>query len=133
MSYLSQENGFGLTESLVAVALLGTAILSLVVALGTGSIATGATRDVSTAQGLAQSQLAYTKSCPFDSGATGYPGVENFDAAHNPNPVDLPEGYSIEVTVSACAGADSDIQKITATVLQDGETAFELEGFKVNR
>ncbi len=130
---MNSEDGFGLTESLVAVALLGTAVLSLVMALCTGSLATGATRDGATSQSLAQSQLAYIKSYPFDSGATSYPSVDTYHATYNPSPVTMPGGYSIEVAVSSTQDTDSSIQKITATVLQNGETAFEMEDFKVDR
>ncbi len=133
LAFLREEGGFGLAESLVAVALLGTAVLSLVMALCTGSLATGATREGATAQSLAQSQLAYTKSYPFSSGATTYPSVDTYHSTYNPNPVTMPGGYSIEVVVSSTQDSNNKIQKITATVLYDGETAFGLEDFKVDR
>ena len=130
---LRNERGFSLAESLVAVALLGTVILSLVGALSTGSLAVKATRETVVEQSLVQSQLAYTKSYPFDSGTTTYPTVDIYDATYNPNPVTLPNGYSISVAVSDTQDTDSNIQKITATITLGGTTVMMAEGFKVNR
>ena len=130
---LKGERGFGLAESLVAIALLATAVISLTVALSTGSMGVGAMREGATAQSLAQSQLAYTKSLPYDSGATSYPSVAEFDATYNPNPITLPDGYSILVEAEPTNDADSNIQKITASVVYDGDTIVVLEDFKVDR
>lgn len=127
------EKGFGLAESLVAVALLGTAVISLTVALSTGSLGVSALRENVTAQSLAQSQLAYAKSYPYDIGTTTYPSVASYHPTHNPNPVTLPEGYAITVDVSNTQDSDSDIQKIKATISKDSETLLEVEDFKVNR
>lgn len=130
---LWNERGFSLAESLVAVALLGTVMLSLVGALSTGSLAVKATRETVVEQSLAQSQLAYTKSYPFDSGTATYPTVDIYDATNNPNPVTLPGGYSISVAVTDTQDADSNIQKITATITLGGTTVMVAEDFKVNR
>lgn len=131
--FLSGEKGFGLAESLVAVALLSTAVISLTAALSTGSLGVGAMREGATAQSLAQSQLAYTKSYPYDSGTTTYPSVADFDATYNPNPVTMPAGYSILVEAAATNDADSNIQKITASVVYGGTTVLAVEDFKVDR
>ncbi len=127
------EKGFGLSESLVAVALLGTVMISLTGALSTGSIGVGAAREGTTAQSLAQSQLAYTKSYPFDSGTSTYPTVDTYDATYNPHPLSLPSGYSVTVTVADTQDMDSDIQKITATISRGGTNVMILEDFKANR
>ena len=49
-------------ETLVAVAILGTSVVAFVVALSAGSIAVGEQDEIAVAQGLAQTQLEYTKS-----------------------------------------------------------------------
>ncbi len=131
--FLKGERGFGLAESLVAVALLATAVISLTAALSTGSLGVGAMREGATAQSLAQSQLAYTKSYPYDSGATSYPSVANLDATYNPNPVTMPDGYSILVEAETTSDANSNIQKITASVVYGGTTILAVEDFKVDR
>ncbi len=131
--FLKDEGGFGLAESLVAVALLATAVISLTAALSTGSLGVGAMREGATAQSLAQSQLAYTKSYPYDSGATTYPSVDDFDATYNPNPVIMPTGYSLSVEAETTSDTNSNIQKITASVVYGGTTILAVEDFKVDR
>jgi type II secretory pathway pseudopilin PulG len=115
------QSGLGLVETLVAVAILGTAVVAFSVGLSAGSIAVGENDVETVAQGLGQSQLEYTKSYAYDSGATTYP------------PVAAPEGYSISVSVSSVPNTDSDIQKITVTVNHESETVLEVEDYKVNR
>jgi type II secretory pathway pseudopilin PulG len=115
------QRGLGLVETLAAVAILGTAVVSFTVALSAGSIAVGEHDGEVVAQGLAQSQLEYTKSYAYNPGATTYP------------PVAAPGGYSISVGVNAVPNTDSDIQKITVTVTRGGEEILEVEDYKVNR
>jgi len=67
------QRGIGLVETLVAVAVLGTAVVAFAVALSAGSIAVGDHDGEAVAQGLAQSQLEYTKSYAYSPGATTYP------------------------------------------------------------
>jgi Tfp pilus assembly protein PilV len=115
------QRGIGLMETLVAVAVLGTAVVAFAVALSAGSIAVGDHDGEAIAQGLAQSQLEYAKSYAYSPGATTYPLVET------------PEGYSISVDVSAVPGTDADIQKITVTVSRAGEEIMQVQDYKVNR
>jgi type II secretory pathway pseudopilin PulG len=111
----------GLVETLVAVAILGTSVVAFVTALSAGSIAVGEHDSEALAQGLAQSQLEYTKSYTYDPGATTYPLVA------------VPEGYILSVGVSDVPNTDTDIQKITVTVNHDGEEIIQVEDYKVNR
>jgi hypothetical protein len=120
---LRNEKGIGLAESLVAVAILGTAIVALTVALSAGSLAVNTSGHEVRLQSLAQSQLDYTKSCPYVVGATTYPTVD----------ISLPDGYSISVTASGIPEGDENIQKITATVYVNGEDMMTVEDLKVNR
>jgi len=115
------QSGLGLVETLVAVAILGTSVVAFVVALSTGSIAVGQQDEEVVTQGLAQTQLEYTKSYPYDAGASTYPTVT------------APEDYTISVGVSSVPSTDDDIQKITVTILRDGETILTVEDYKVNR
>ena len=73
------------------------------------------------AQGLAQSQLEYTKDATYDPGAVTYPAVP------------APSGYAINVGVSPVPNTDANIQKITVTVLRDGDGILTVQGYKVNR
>jgi len=115
------QRGLGLVETLVAVAILGTSVVAFVVALSAGSIAVGEQDKAVVAQSLAQTQLEYTKSYPYDSEATTYPTV------------DTPEGYTISVGVASLPDTDTDIQKITVTVSRESETIMTVADYKVNR
>ncbi len=115
------QRGLGLVETLVAVAILGTSVVAFVVALSAGSIAVGQQDEEVVAQGLAQAQLEYTKSYAYNAGASTYPTVA------------APEGYTVSANVSSVPNTDEDIQKITATVLRDGENVLTVEDYKVNR
>ena len=115
------QRGLGLVETLVAAAILGTSVVAFVVALSAGSIAIGQQDEEVVAQRLAQAQLEYTKSYAYNAGASTYPAVA------------APEGYTISVGVSSVPNTDADIQKITVTVLRNGENVLTIEDYKVNR
>jgi len=108
-------------ETLMAVAVLGTAVVAFAAALSAGSIAVGEHDRQAAAQGLAQSQMEYTQSCTYDPAAATYPLLN------------APLGYSIDVGVSPVPGADVDIQKITVIVNREGEEMIKVEDYKVNR
>ena len=119
---LSQgQNGLGLVETLVAVALLGTSVVAFVVALSAGSIAVGEQDKETVAQSLAQTQVEYTKNYPFNPGASTYPTIAK------------PAGYTISVGVSSVPGTDVNIQKITVTILRDSVNVLMVSDYKVNR
>ncbi len=115
------ETGFGLVESLAAVAILGVAVVALVIGLSTGSVTVREGNQEVVAQSLAQTQLEYVKSYPYDPEATTYPTVGT------------PEGYSISVEVGSVPGTDTDIQKITVTISRDEEAILTVEDYKVDR
>jgi type II secretory pathway pseudopilin PulG len=119
---LSQgQKGLGLVETLVAVALLGTSVVAFVVALSGGSIAVSEHDKETVAQRLAQTQVEYTKNYPYNPGASTYPAVAT------------PTGYSVSVGVSSLPGTDTNIQKITVTILRDSVNIFMVSDYKVNR
>ena len=118
---LGCQRGIGLAETLAAVAILGTAVVAFATGLATGSIAVGEHDGQATAQGLAQSQMEYTKSYAYNPGAATYPLLA------------APEGYSVNVSVGAAPGGDTDIQKVTVTVSRGGEEIIKVEDYKVNR
>jgi Tfp pilus assembly protein PilV len=115
------QRGLGLVEALVAVAILGTSVVAFVVALSTGMIAIGEQDEQVVAQGLAQTQLEYTKSYAYNPGASTYPVVA------------APPGYMVNVGVGPVPDAGPDIQKITVTVLRGGQNVLTLQDYKVNR
>ena len=115
------ETGIALVESLVAVAVLGVAVVTFVVALSTGSLAVQESDQEVTVQSLARTQLEYTKGYPYDPDAITYPTVS------------APAGYGISVAVTSVPDTDTDIQKITVDISRDGETIMTIEDYKVNR
>ena len=62
------QEGFGLVEVLVAVAIVGMTVVALLAALSTGSIGVATTDEQVTAANLARSQLEYTRSQPYAPG-----------------------------------------------------------------
>lgn len=118
---VGNERGFGLVETLAAVAILGVAVVALVLGLSTGSITVGEGNQELVAQSLAQTQLECVKDYPYDPAATTYPTV------------DTPEGYSIGVEAGSIPDADTDIQRITVTISRDGEAILTVKDYKVNR
>ncbi len=115
------QRGIGLVETLMAVAVLGTAVVAFVTALSTGSIAVGENDSEAIVQGLARSQLEYTKSYTYNPAAATYPLIA------------APAGYSISVGVSAVPSTDNNIQKITVTINHKGSNIIQVQDYKVNR
>ena len=115
------QRGLGLVETLVAVAILGTSVVAFAAGLSAGSIAVRGQDEIAVTQGLAQTQLEYTKSYAYNPGAVTYPAVA------------APPGYSISVGVSAVPGTDANMQKITVTVSREGQAVETVAGYKVNR
>jgi len=114
------QQGLGLVETLVAVAILGTALVTFISALSTGAMSVGVNEQETIAQRLAQSQIEYTQNLAF-SPAGAYPVIA------------VPAGYSLTVTTDSVPDGDVNIQKIIVTVLRDGASIFEVSGYKVNR
>jgi type II secretory pathway pseudopilin PulG len=133
--FRGKERGIGLVESLAAVAILGIAATSFILALSTGAIAVREDDQIVAAQSLAHAQLEYVKNYPYQPLPASYPYVYTYDEDYNPNPVTLPEGYDMSVAVSSIlqAGGDPDIQKITVTVSRDGDELLTVEDYKVRR
>lgn len=115
-----KENGLGLAEAVVAVAVLGAAVVAFVAALSAGSLAAAEQKTEAVAQSLVRSQMEYTQSSPYNPAAT-YPALA------------MPAGYSLSLAVGAVPGADSNIQKITVTISKEGQELLSLADYKVNR
>lgn len=115
------ESGITLVEALVAVAILGGGVLTLILAMSGGALAVQENDQEVTAQSLARTQMEYTKDYPYDSGATTYPTVS------------APAGYGISVGVTPVPDTDTDIQKVTANITRGGTVIMTVEDYKVNR
>ena len=116
--WVQDQRGLGLVESLIAVAILGTAVVAFIMALSAGTVAVREGNQQVVAQSLVRTQLEYIKSCDYD---TTY------------STVDAPEGYTISVEVDSIPDADGDIQKITVTISIGDENILIVEDYKVDR
>ena len=116
-----KESGVALVEALIAVAVLGGGVLTMVLAMSGGAMAVLENDCQATAQALARSQLEYVKNYTYNATATTYPLIST------------PAGYNISVGVSAVPGSDADLQKITANITEGGALIMTIEGYKVNR
>ena len=121
LKWYRDERGVALVESLIAVAILGTTVVTLIIALATGSIAIRETDQEVVAQSLARTQLEYIKGYAYDPDATTYPTVS------------APTGYTISVGVSSIPDTNSNIQKISANISREGGLILTIEDYKVNR
>ncbi len=115
------ERGFTMVETLIAVAVMGTAVVALLSALSTGSIAVTVVEEKVTAGGIARSQLEYTQSLPFQIAPATY-------ATITPN-----QGYSVTAEAFPVAGTDDDIQRVVVTVYHEGVSVLSAEAYKMNR
>lgn len=112
--WVQDERGASLVEALVAVAILGLAIVAALTALSTGSLAVATVDQEATAQSLARWQLEEIKAAPYSA---------TYSAITQPD-------YTISVGVDPMA---ANIQKITVTISRASKVLQVVEGYKVNR
>lgn len=115
---IKDQRGLGLAESVVAVAIVGVAIVIFVTALSAGSIGVREGDQQVLAQSLARTQLEEIKAATYD---TGYSAI------------DTPEGYTISIGITSIPDTDTDIRKIAVTISRGGEDILTVEDYKVNR
>lgn len=105
-------------ESLIAVAIVGIALVAFLAAMSTGSMAVGVTDRHVTAENLARTQMEDVMGQAY---AASYSTIA------------VPTGYSIGVAVSDVGGRDqNEIQKVTVQVSYDTDSVT-LETYRVNR
>jgi len=115
------QEGVGLVETLVAVAILSVTLVTLLAAISTGSIGVATTEERVTAENLARSQLEYTKSQPYSTAPASYATVTP------------PAGYAVSADATSIPESDSSVQMVTVTVARDGDTLLTVEDYKVDR
>jgi type II secretory pathway pseudopilin PulG len=115
------ERGVALVEALIAVAVLGIAIVVFTAGLSTGSLSTARADRLSTAHELARSQMEDTKDATFQAAPASYPTVVP------------PTGFTVTAEASALPLGDADVQLITVNVSDATGVIYTLEGFKVDR
>ncbi len=128
-THRNQESGMTLIEVLIALAILGITAVAFLSAAATATKSVILAQERVAAESLAKSQLEYMKS-------------QTYDITNNP-PVYLeitpPAGYTINSAAERLdplgdgTGNDDSLQKITVTVLKDGDELLDAEDYKVNR
>jgi Tfp pilus assembly protein PilV len=112
------ENGVTLVEAVIAIAILGGALLTMIFSVSGGALAVQENGQEVITQNLARTQMEYIKNAPY---------AAEYDA------VSTPDGYDVEVSVSAVPGGNANIQKITVNITLDGAVVMTVSDYKVNR
>jgi len=112
------ERGISLVEAVVAVAILGGGVLTMILSVSGGALAVQENDHEVVAQSLARTQMEYIKNAGY---APSYATVS------------APAGYNIAVGIGAVPGGNANIQKITVSVTLDGAVIMTVVDYKVNR
>jgi Tfp pilus assembly protein PilV len=112
------ESGISLVESLVAIAILGGGVLTMVLSLSGGALAVQENDHEFIAQSLVRTQMESIKDAPY---------AASYDA------VSAPADYGVTVGVSDVPGGNENIQKITVEVTLRSDIIMTVVDYKVNR
>jgi len=119
-----KKRGYSLIEVLIGLAILAIIATVFMQALGVGIL--GAYRDsqMNKALHLAQSQMEYIKSQPYDDESPyGYIKLD-----------DLPAGFTIDISTNQIGTISmNETQQITVIVDYDENRTVTVEGYKTNR
>jgi len=115
------QRGFVMIEMMLAVAIVGTAMLATVSAFSTASKTARFVQETTTAEWLATSQIELIRVATFQLTPGTYTTVP------------APTGYSVANVTSGVAGGDSNIQIVTVTVSRGADDVYETSAMKVNR
>ena len=120
------EKGISLIEMVIAVSILSAVAVAFLNGVATSSQGVYISDEEATAESLARTQMEWVKKASYSYNATTY------SAAFIPVDKDY-INYSANITVESLREPDDGIQKITVKIMRFGETAFILEGYKVDR
>ncbi len=115
------QQGFVMIETVVAIAILSTAVFAGITAISTSTKISEEVKEDATAEWVPSSQVDIVRASAFVSAPGVYP-----EAA-------APVGYAVSNSVAAYPGGDSNIQQVTITVLKSGTSVFSTSLIKVNR
>ena len=124
------ETGVTLIETLVALALIGIISVAFLSGLATAAKATFIADEQATAESLARSQIEYVKNQDYiDYDDPDHEEYEEVETPDNSN-------YDIEIDaipINPDTGQAQGIQRITVTVMRDGDLVLTVDGYKVDR
>lgn len=117
----NSQRGFVMIEMMLAVAIVGTAMLATVSAFSTASKTSKFVQETTTAEWIATSQIELIRVATFQVTPGVYASVP------------VPAGYSVSNATSAVVGGDANIQIVTVTVSRGAEDIYSSSALKVNR
>lgn len=109
-----KKGGYNLIEVLIAIAIIGMVVAAFLQGLNLGIGGTYSDTQKNNALHLAQSQMEYIKSQPYDHNCD-YPPLDD------------------NVTISCINESVEDLQHIMVTVYFDDNRTVTIEGYKTNR
>jgi len=123
MQLRGKSSGAGAVEAIIALGILGLIAVAFIGGLSTTLKAVSVTDERSTAQAIAQSEMEYVKSLPYEYGITGYGTDPNLAL----------NGYALAAVAAPLHDTDDGIQKVMVTVKHHDKDILTLEGYKVDR
>ncbi len=133
---IRNQKGISLIEVIIALAILGVIAVAFLGGLMTSLKAVSIADERSTAQSLAQSQMEYVKSLPYEEGASPSYEQTNMSSPDYPGYTSSVDAPPIDPdTGSPLANPDNDmgIQKITITIKHGDKVVLTLADYKVRR
>lgn len=117
------QTGMTLIETIVAIAIIAAISVVFLGGLVVSSKGTLESDEQSTAESIARCQMEWVRGLTYVDEATEYTpaDMDNFDDY---------EGYSANITAEPLHSPDDGIQKITVTVLHNGDWVMSVEGYK---
>ncbi|MDD4860299.1 MAG: hypothetical protein PHR56_08905 [Dehalococcoidales bacterium] len=119
------QQGFAILETIVALAILGSAGVALLSGAASGMKATSIIQERTIAQSLVRSQLEFVENHAYLT----YPSIYPI----NPGLI-MPPGWELSSSnVSLVHATDDGLQRVNVVVRHNGEPIFSVETYKVNR
>ena len=115
------DRGFVMIEMMLAVGIVGTAMLAVVTSFSTSAKNSSFIDDAATAEWLSTSQMELVRAATFVLTPGTYTNVT------------APTGFGISNVTAAVTGGDTNLQIVTVTVTKDAVIVFEASTLKVNR
>ena len=123
MQLRGKSRGAGAIEAIIALGILGLVAVTFIGGLSTTLKAVSVADEQSTAQAIAQSEMEYVKSLPYEHGTTGYGTDPNLAL----------NGYALAAVAAPLHDPDDGIQKVMVTVKHHDKEVLTLEDYKVDR